>query len=92
MMDRRRFLLTSVAGALAWPFAAEAQQAGKVYRIGVLGLNATDPIEARQWQAFRLGLRERGWIEGGNILIEHAGLRAISRGSLNSRSTWFGSR
>jgi ABC-type uncharacterized transport system substrate-binding protein len=70
MMDRRRFLLTSLAGALAAPFAAGAQQPGKVYRIGILGLNAADPEEARQWQAFRLGLRERGWIEGGNILIE----------------------
>jgi hypothetical protein len=31
-MDRRRFLLTSLAGALAAPLAAEAQQAEKVYR------------------------------------------------------------
>ena len=69
-MDRRRFLLTSLAGALATPLAVGAQQAGKVYRIGILGLNAADPEEARQWQAFRLGLRESGWIEGGNILIE----------------------
>ena len=35
-MDRRRFLLTSLAGAVAAPLAAEAQQAGKVYRVGVL--------------------------------------------------------
>ena len=35
-MDRRRFLLTSLAGALAAPLAAEAQQAGKAHRIGVL--------------------------------------------------------
>ncbi len=52
------------------PLAVEAQQAGKVYRVGILGQKASDPAEARQWQAFRLGLRERGWIEGGNILIE----------------------
>jgi putative ABC transport system substrate-binding protein len=70
MMDRRRFLAISLAGTLAVPLTAEAQHSGKVYRIGVLGLNAADPVEARQWQAFRLGLRERGWIEGGNILIE----------------------
>jgi hypothetical protein len=33
-MDRRRFLLTSLAGALAAPLGVEAQQTGKVYRIG----------------------------------------------------------
>ena len=69
-MDRRAFIAGIAGGLLAAPLAAEAQQTGKVYRIGILGLNAADPIEARQWQAFRLGLRERGWIEGGNILIE----------------------
>jgi hypothetical protein len=36
MMDRRRFLLTSLAGAFAAPLAGEEQQAGKVYRMGVL--------------------------------------------------------
>jgi hypothetical protein len=35
-MDRRRFLLTSLAGALAAPLAAEAQRMEKVYRIGAL--------------------------------------------------------
>ena len=38
-MDRRRFLLTSLAGALAAPLAAEAQQAGKVPRIGFLSFD-----------------------------------------------------
>jgi hypothetical protein len=37
MMDRRRFLLTSLAGALAAPFAAGAQQPGKVYRMASWG-------------------------------------------------------
>jgi hypothetical protein len=68
--DRRRFLLTSLAGAIAVPLAAEAQQAGKVYRVGILGEKASDPSEVRLWQAFRLGLRELGWLEGRNILIE----------------------
>jgi hypothetical protein len=35
-MDRRRFLLTSLAGALAAPLAPEAQQAGRTHRIGIL--------------------------------------------------------
>ena len=37
-MDRRRFLLTSLAGALAAPLAAEAQQAGKVYQVGLVSI------------------------------------------------------
>src|SRR5437868_8755640 len=52
------------------PLAVEAQQPGKVYRVGVLTNKTSDPAEARLWQAFRSGLRERGWIEGKNILIE----------------------
>jgi putative ABC transport system substrate-binding protein len=53
------------------PFVAEAQQPGKVYRVGILTNKASDPAKARQWQALRLGLRERGWIEGENMLIEY---------------------
>jgi hypothetical protein len=37
-MDRRRFLLTSLAGAFAGPFVAVAQRAGKARPIGYLGL------------------------------------------------------
>ena len=40
VIDRRRFLLTSLAGAFAAPSAAEAQQAGKVYRVDVLAGSA----------------------------------------------------
>src|SRR5215813_6819285 len=69
-MDRRAFVVRLGViglGVLA-PLAAEAQQ--RVYRIGILGLHAADPLETRNWEAFRTGLRERGWTEGGNILIE----------------------
>jgi ABC-type uncharacterized transport system substrate-binding protein len=62
----------SVSFILA-PLAVEAQQPGKVYRVGILMDKASDPAEARLWQTFRLGLRELGWIEGGNILIEFRG-------------------
>jgi ABC-type uncharacterized transport system substrate-binding protein len=44
-MDRRRFLLTSLAGALATPLVAEAQQAGKVYRIGFLRPGGAKPAD-----------------------------------------------
>jgi ABC-type uncharacterized transport system substrate-binding protein len=69
-VDRRRFLLTSLVGALAAPLAAEAQQPGKVYRVGILGEKASDPSEVRLWQVFRMAMRERGWVEGKNLLIE----------------------
>src|SRR5438876_1229497 len=65
--------LATIAAALVLfsaPPAVEAQQPGKVYRVGILTNKASDPAEARLWQAFRSGLRERGWLEGQNILLE----------------------
>src|SRR5437867_5590178 len=51
------------------PFAAEAQQAGKVARLGVLlfGTPATDPNLA----AFVAGLRDLGYVEGRNLALEY---------------------
>jgi putative ABC transport system substrate-binding protein len=69
MMDRRRFLLTSLASALAAvPLASEAQQTGKIARVGVLGgqsLEGSPPI-----LALRKGLRELGYVEGQTIALE----------------------
>ena len=45
-MDRRRFLLISLAGALAAPLAAEAQQAAKIARIGYLLRDNDNPALA----------------------------------------------
>jgi putative ABC transport system substrate-binding protein len=69
-MERRMFLGIVAGSLLAEPLVAGAEQAGKVYRVGILGESASDPSEARLWQTFRLGLRDLGWIEGRNILIE----------------------
>jgi ABC-type uncharacterized transport system substrate-binding protein len=44
-MDRRRFLLTSLAGALATPLVAGGQQTGKVYRIGFLRPGGAKPAD-----------------------------------------------
>jgi putative ABC transport system substrate-binding protein len=65
-VDRRRFLLTSLAGAVAAPLVVKAQQAGKVYRIVGLWTNPSPQIEEVLWQ----GLRELGWIEGQNFIFE----------------------
>ncbi len=66
-MDRRAFVAGSFA-LLASPLAAEGQQAEKVWRIGFLsgGSASASPVLA----AFRLGLRDWGWVEGQNVLIE----------------------
>src|SRR5678816_902806 len=72
MMDRRRFLLTSLAGALAAPLAAEAQQTGKVFRVGILGnVPLTDAEGQHLWGGFIQGLRALGYVEGRNLTIEH---------------------
>ena len=63
-------VVTLALAILMAPLATVAQQVGKVYRVGILTNNASDPVEAQLWDAFRLALRERGWIEGGNLLIE----------------------
>jgi putative tryptophan/tyrosine transport system substrate-binding protein len=63
-------VVTLALAILMAPLATVAQQVGKVYRVGILTNNASDPLEAQLWYAFRLALRERGWIEGGNLLIE----------------------
>ncbi len=70
MTTRREFIGSLTGGLLAASVAVEAQQPGKVYRIGILTNKASDPVEARLLEAFRLGLRELGWIEGRNILLE----------------------
>jgi putative tryptophan/tyrosine transport system substrate-binding protein len=71
-MDRRRFLLTSLAGALAAPLAAvTAQPREKVPRVGYLTAGShSDQGRQRRFEAFRQGLRELGYVEGQNIAIE----------------------
>ena len=64
-MDRRRFLLTSLA-AVAAPLAAGAQRGSTVYRIGWLSIG---PIPDNL-DAFREGLRTLGYFEGRNVAIE----------------------
>src|SRR5215813_8543488 len=67
----RRALLYRLTAILITPSVAHAQQSGKVYRVGVLGVKASDPLEVRRLQTFRQGLRELGWIEGKNIVLEY---------------------
>ena len=57
---------------LTAPLAAGAQQTGKVYRIGYLAQGSGSGASSlRPLEGFRQGLRELGWIEGQNIVIEY---------------------
>jgi putative tryptophan/tyrosine transport system substrate-binding protein len=68
-MERRTFIEVIAGGLLAAPLAAEAQQAAKIARIGFLSLNlAASPHLP---EAFRQGLRDLGYVEGGNVMIEY---------------------
>jgi putative ABC transport system substrate-binding protein len=70
-MDRRRFLLTSLAGVLIAPLIAEAQSAGKVWRIGFLGEGPAVLDPGRPLLAHIARLRELGYVEGQNLVIEY---------------------
>ena len=68
-MRRRDFIGILGGAAAAWPLAARAQQVEKVYRIGFLANDPTIPSQPAA-RAFIDGLRESGFIEGRNILID----------------------
>ena len=70
MISRRAFLRSVAVGVIAAPLAVEAQQPGKVYRIGFLS-NTNPTLSAPTLDAFRHGLRELGWVEGQNVAIEY---------------------
>jgi putative tryptophan/tyrosine transport system substrate-binding protein len=68
-MDRRAFLTVMGGSILTAPLAVEAQQAERVYRIGLL--SASSESAAAGVEAFREGLRTLGYVEGRNVVIEH---------------------
>ncbi len=68
MIDRRTFLAGTGAVLFTAPLAAEAQQAGKVPRIGYIRAEAPPAADI---EAFRQGLREHGYVEGKNIVVEY---------------------
>jgi putative ABC transport system substrate-binding protein len=71
-MDRRRFLLISLAVALATPRRARAQPAGGNYRVGILSnVPISHPRGARLWGEFAQALRDLGYVEGRNLTIEN---------------------
>jgi putative tryptophan/tyrosine transport system substrate-binding protein len=68
-LKRRAFIAALGGTAAGWPLAARAQQT-KVARIGFLGVDSASSHAARL-AALRAGLRDLGWLEGTNLLIEY---------------------
>jgi putative ABC transport system substrate-binding protein len=70
-MDRRAFVTLIAGTCLLEPIAVRAQQSGKVFRIGLL-VPRTEPERADQiaLESLRTGLRDLGWVEGKNLVIE----------------------
>src|SRR3989475_3078184 len=70
-MRRTLVLMVTIAvGLLAATLADEAQQAGKVYRIGTIGPGRRDPGSEMVLRAFRERLQELGYIDGRNVIFE----------------------
>ena len=67
---RRREFITLVGAAIGWPLAARAQQAGRVYRLGILE-TIPEVQNAANLDALRDGLRNLGYREGQNLIIEY---------------------
>ena len=69
-MDRRAFMVTLTGSLLAAPLASEAQQPGRVYRLGYLSTPTRQSVE-RGVEAFLRRLRQLGWVEGQNLVVEY---------------------
>ena len=87
-MSRKISTSLLVALFLATVSPAEAQSRGKVYRIGFL---STEPPPAQQWDALLDGLRERGYIDGRNIVFERRFSEGKAERFRSSPPRWSGS-
>ena len=68
-MDRRNFMASMVGAILSAPLGAQAQQPGKIYRVGFLW--DSPAVWPHALEGFRQGLRDLGWVEGRNIVVEY---------------------
>lgn len=71
-MNKRRRLITALgAGALAAPFCSLAQQAGRVWRVGVLSALSPAAVDSSPFSIFRASLGDLGYVEGKNTTFAY---------------------
>jgi putative tryptophan/tyrosine transport system substrate-binding protein len=66
---KRRKFVTLIGGAVAWPFAARAQRAGKIFRVGCAYVAEPASFQPLQ-EAFVPALHDLGYVEGQNIVYD----------------------
>src|SRR5512137_501350 len=71
-MPRRTFVAIITGGLLAAPFATAAEQAARIYKIGILSLGFTDPAQPDWWRPFLGAMHELGYVEGRNLVLKRA--------------------
>ena len=87
-MKRREFI-TLLSGASVWPRVARAQQPGGRRRIGVpMNFAADDATAQTRLSAFLQSLQQLGWIDGSNVRIDIAGVRANPNTFADMRQNW----
>ena len=68
---RREFIFTLGGAAAAWPLRARAQQPSKIWRIGfIAGASRPASLEATQFGGSQQGMREHGYVEGKDFVME----------------------
>jgi len=71
-MRRRDFIKVIAGSAAAWPLSLSAQQPARLKRVGVLlGIAENDPETNARLKAFRLSMRDLGWIDGRTVQFEY---------------------
>src|SRR5207249_4236792 len=74
VMDRRTFLSGIVVSAFTRTLAAQSPPTGKTARIGILGMRS-NAVPSPLTEALMQGLRELGYVEGRNLVIEYPDAR-----------------
>ena len=71
MTTRRKILLALGVSALTTPFQSFAQQQSKIWRIGLFDLGSRQSsLDSGRYSAFLEGMRELGYVEGKNFVVE----------------------